>query len=82
MHAVGDGDWIEGEHAEAFHEDAASCQACHGHRLQGTARSRVARRQVFRLPGEGRAPVAFERGEAVSCGACHDAPALPCEAGG
>ncbi|MDJ0976408.1 MAG: hypothetical protein QNJ98_18250 [Planctomycetota bacterium] len=82
MHAVADSDWIEGEHAEAFDEDAASCQACHGDRLEGSVRSRAVRRRVVTLSGEDQPRAVFEYGERVSCGACHDTPELPTENGG
>ena len=81
MHAVADADWIEGEHAEAFDEDAASCQACHGMRLEGTVRSRVVERRVVRVGDESRPRVIFERGERVACGACHDTPDVAHEGG-
>jgi hypothetical protein len=71
MHNVADMRFIDDEHEDLYEQNEASCKACHGANLTGTALSRTSRDRTFVIEDQ---PRFFPKGTAIRCDACHSMP--------
>jgi hypothetical protein len=71
MHVVNDAHFFDGGHESLYEHDPASCKACHGANLNGTALSRAAANRTFHTE-EGTHSV--KKGQAIGCNLCHSKP--------
>jgi hypothetical protein len=71
MHNVNQKSFIDGGHAHFYGQSAASCQACHGANLLGTALSRAAANRTWSIEGH---TVNVAKGTPIGCTLCHGPP--------
>jgi hypothetical protein len=72
LHNINDSRWAASRsHAKFYQQNPATCQACHGKKLEGTVLSKVAADRSFLVEGR---LVELQKDTQVSCSLCHRKP--------